>query len=301
MIQLEDERGVRAVQAVHYRTELEVGEGPRWDAVAGLWTWIDIATGSYFEQGAEGPVAQFRAPLGCTVRHEDGSVLGACPDGLYRWDRTTPPQRVRTLPIEVRQLNDGRCDRAGRWWIGAVDESYSNGSLLRVDVDGTVSVMAGGYQLPNGIDWLHDGRTMLHADSYARIIYAYDFDERAGGVTRRRTWWSGIPEDGLPDGLTVAHDGTVWVAFWGGEVVRQFDPDGALLAVLRMPVRQPSSVALGGPDGEEMFVTSAWSGLASADARPDSSDGDCFLLHGIARSRGENLCRVDLTNSGGAR
>lgn len=291
MIELEEDGTVSHMVATVIPTRLSVGEGPRWDAERQRWTWIDIYTGRYFEQGSTSPAAVFPVPLGCTVRHEDGSVLGASADGFYRWDRSAPPARVSGLPVEVKQLNDGRCDRAGRWWVGGVDAEYRDGVLLRVELDGSIAVVAHGYRLPNGIDWLADGRTMLHSDSYAHAVYAYDFDEESGSATNRRVWWAGSPEDGYPDGLAVADDGTVWVAFWGGGVVRRFDPDGRLRAVLRMPVQQPSSIAFGGARGDEAFITSAFADLPGADDA-STPDGDAFLIRGLGRVAADNLCRV---------
>lgn len=283
----------RFLPARAFGTRHTVGEGPRWDPSHRVWTWIDMAEGSYHEGGAA-PAVVFPAPLGCTARHADGSVLGACPDGLYRWNRESAPTRFASLPIAVSHLNDGACDASGRWWIGAVDTTGRNGSLLRVDLDGTVTAVADGYRLPNGIDWIDHGRTMLHADSYGHRIFAYDVDPATGAVADRRVWWQGSSQDGVPDGLTVDADGVVWVAFWGAGVVRAFGDRAGHAeqrAELRIPARQPSSVALGGDDGGEMLITSAASGIAASD--PGYRDGDVFVLEGVAKARAENDCRVD--------
>jgi sugar lactone lactonase YvrE len=70
---------------------------------------------------------------------------------------------------------------------------------------------------------------------------------------------------GVPDGLTVDADGCVWVAFWGGGVLRRFAPDGSLDAELPVPVSQPTSLAFGGPGLADLFVTTARTGLTEAE------------------------------------
>ena len=51
-------------------------------------------------------------------------------------------------------------------------------------------------------------------------------------------------EPGVPDGLCVCSDGSLWVAQWGGGRVCRFDADGRLACELRLPVSQPTSCAV---------------------------------------------------------
>ena len=61
--------------------------------------------------------------------------------------------------------------------------------------------------------------------------------------------------------MTVDTAGHVWVALNGGHAVRRYHPDGTLDREVRLPVSQPTSVCLGGPDMRRLFVTSAYEGL----------------------------------------
>ena len=78
-------------------------------------------------------------------------------------------------------------------------------------------------------------------------------------------------------------DGCVWVAMWGGGVLRRFTPDGQPDAVLPVPVSQPTSCAFGGPDLADLYITSARVGLTEAQLAAQPLAGR-LLRSGPARS-----------------
>jgi D-xylonolactonase len=98
---------------------------------------------------------------------------------------------------------------------------------------------------------------MYFADSVARRIYAYDYDRRTGGLGNRRVLVRVPDNEGLPDGLTVDAEGFLWSAQWYGGCVVRYDPDGKEERRIRFPAKQVSSVAFGGKDLNDIFVTSA--------------------------------------------
>src|SRR3712207_658762 len=87
-------------------------------------------------------------------------------------------------------------------------------------------------------------------------IDVFDYDGEAG-LTGRRPFVTVPEEDGLPDGLTVDRDGGVWVALYGGSSVRRYGADGALEEVLELPVTQVTACTFGGPDLEELYITTS--------------------------------------------
>ncbi len=119
----------------------------------------------------------------------------------------------------------------------------------------------------NGLDWSADGETLYFVDSGEPCIRCYDYDAETGRIGARRgdlAAFSG--PDGVPDGLTVDADGTVWVAMWQGSALRRYAPDGRLLACLSVPVSQPTCPGFGGPGLDCLYLTTAWEGM-SAEAR----------------------------------
>src|SRR5690606_35095010 len=71
-------------------------------------------------------------------------------------------------------------------------------------------------------------------------------------------------EDGVPDGLAVAADGTVWVALArGGHGVAVFDAAGSRVDFVRIPEPMCTSVCFGGDDLRDLYVVSGSDGTGS--------------------------------------
>jgi sugar lactone lactonase YvrE len=60
-------------------------------------------------------------------------------------------------------------------------------------------------------------------------------------------------------------EGGVWVALNGSGAVRRYTPAGELDEVVELPVRQVTACTLGGPGGDELFITTSREGLAPDD------------------------------------
>ena len=69
---------------------------------------------------------------------------------------------------------------------------------------------------------------MYFVDSLRQRITSYAYDVGTGALGEPEPFVD-VPRDaGLPDGLTVADDGSVWVAMAGGGVVHRYDDHGVL-------------------------------------------------------------------------
>jgi sugar lactone lactonase YvrE len=245
---------------------LECGEGPMWDAVEERLLWTDaLEQAVYVRDRATGQTSVLTRDLqvGSIVLHRDGPLVLATGGGLRSWHG---PGDVRDAAMSAQgramdHLNDAIADPAGRVFTGqevySDDEPYEPGVLFRVDLDGTAQVVEEGLSIANGMGFSPDHTTFYLVDSPIRTIYAYDYDVESGAISKRRTLVTLGAEDGLPDGLTVDEVGFIWVARWFGGGISRFDPDGHLERHIELPVMQPSSLMFGGPDLDELFVTSA--------------------------------------------
>src|SRR4029077_5673806 len=63
--------------------------------------------------------------------------------------------------------------------------------------------------------------------------------------------------EGLPDGLAVDAEGFLWSAQWSGACVTGSHPEGRVERRVATPAKQTSSVAFGGRDLTDIFITSA--------------------------------------------
>ncbi|MCR6030730.1 hypothetical protein GGQ22_04645 [Nocardioides sp. zg-579] len=262
-----------------------LGESPRW--AHGAWWWVDAAAGVLWTcgPGLDDVREVVRTGRRMSVAHPaaGGRVLIAQDTDLLVLDprsgATTPWATVPLPPGHL--LNDGSADPAGRFWIGSVDRERrpGAGSLHVVETDGSVRRVAGGITLSNGMVWSGDAR-LLHADSLARCLWEHEVDPRAGTVARSRRSIElppGPDADGpaLPDGLALDVDGGVWVAMYGTHEAWRL-VDGAVRDVVRVPTPQVTSVALGGPDGRDLLVTTAQEDMDAAALAADPAAGRVF-------------------------
>lgn len=141
--------------------------------------------------------------------------------------------------------------------------------LVHIPKDGGPSVAAEGLIFPNGIALSSDERTLFVAETYAARITAFDRDER-GSLSRRRVFVSlddsAIPATAtagdvrlacLPDGLAVDRSGRLWMADAKGPAVQCFSAAGDRLLSVSTAPYSSYAVAIGGHDGQQLFVCCA--------------------------------------------
>ena len=68
-----------------------------------------------------------------------------------------------------------------------------------------------------------------------------------------------LPEGmGNPDGNTIDEDGMVWIAYFGGACVSQWNPHtGQMLKKIDVPAYNVTSIAFGGKNLDELYITIA--------------------------------------------
>ncbi|MCL6433818.1 MAG: SMP-30/gluconolactonase/LRE family protein [Leptolyngbyaceae cyanobacterium HOT.MB2.61] len=267
-------------------TRARLGEGPCWHAATQMLYWVDI----YNHR-----VHQFDPATKHTRYFEiDDMVSCAVPAGLYQLiiakrhslafldtrDGSVTP--ILTIEAEARhprnRLNDGKCDSAGRFWIGAMHPENPVCGLYRYDPDGSLHQMESGLTISNGLGWSPDEHTFYLTDTPQQRIYAYDFDLQSGSIRNRRVFIDLSNESFFPDGITIDRNGCIWSAMWDGWCVIQFDPDGQEMQRVPMPVQCPTSCTFGGAELNMLYITSASVGLSQAAIEKNFYAGDLFCL-----------------------
>ncbi len=269
--------------AVHAHAEL--GESPSWDAGARVLRFVDAHSGTVYRyDSADGSLASCRVgqPIGAVVVREGGGIAAAVRDGIGLVDESTGALDL-IAPIELdapgSRMNDAKCDPAGRLWAGtmALDLTSGAGSLYRILPDHSFTRIVGEITCSNGLGWSPEGDRMYYIDTFAGGVDVFDFELGNGEVSNRRRLVSFSPEDGIPDGLAVDSEGHVWVALFGGGCVRRYAPDGLLVDRLELPVSQPTSVAFGGDDLGDLYVTTATYQLTAEQLEEQPHAGATFV------------------------
>jgi len=83
---------------------------------------------------------------------------------------------------------------------------------------------------------------------------------------------------GWPDGMTSDTDGNLWIAMWGGARLTQCAPDGTLLAQFGVEATNVTSCVFGGPNMNELFITTALVGTDASSFRRFPQAGGVFRM-----------------------
>ena len=267
----------------------ELGEGPLWDVAEQRLYWIDSHGRAVHRVDARGEQARsWPVPehIGAFCLRAGGGALVALRDGFHFLDLDTGALEKLSDPeahIRRTRLNDGKVDRQGRFVCGGMDyeEREPLAGLYRLDPDRSVTKLEDAIVVSNGPCWSPDGRTFYFADTWARRIWAYDYDLATGDLLSRRIFadFEGHLR-GYPDGATVDAEGFVWCAeVYGGRIVR-FAPDGTIDRLVGMPVDSVTSVMFGGADLDILYVTSMARPFRGR-RRQEREAGGLFAVHGL--------------------
>lgn len=266
----------------------ELGECVLWCERTGRLLWTDIPAATLWSHSpSTGRTVSWTMPerLCCfALTGSDDRLLLGLASGLAFFTFSTG-KVTRICDVEAdnpsTRLNDGRCDRQGRFVFGMFngDENPKRavGGFYRLHLDLSLERLP----LPpaaiaNSICFSPDGRRMYFADSQERAILYADYNPCSAEVGRVHTFVAADVAPGEPDGSTVDADGYLWSTRWGAGQVMRFAPDGRLDRVVELAAPQPSCPAFGGADLSTLFVTSAHLGMTDQDRASAPLSGAVF-------------------------
>jgi sugar lactone lactonase YvrE len=265
----------------------KLGEGPVWSVEDQILYWVDIKDGSYSQfDPATGSyeTVSVGVPIGVLAQREGGGLVMATKQGFAFWDEHRHVLDIIARPEELKpfmRFNDGAVDCRGRFWAGTMneeDESQPDGSVYRLQPDGSMQRVLTGFCVPNGLGWSPDNTIMYLADSSRQTIFTYDFDAERGELTHERMLISTADKGYMPDGLTVDNQGYIWSACWNGARIVRYDPHGNIDRVVDVPAYRPTSCVFGGPDLQELYISSSRAGLSEEQLAQYPDSGDLFHL-----------------------
>jgi sugar lactone lactonase YvrE len=263
-----------------------LGEGPVYDSAENALLWVDIegflvhrldlATQAKSEMN----VGQH---VGAVVLRQNGGLVLALRAGFATVDRWGGTPEVVAQPEKDKpnnRMNDGKVDRAGRFWAGTMglSEARGVGALYRLDVDRSVHTMETGITISNGLCWSHDDKHMYYIDTPLGCVDVFDFDAASGQIENRRTLFQIPKGHGGPDGMSIDEDGCLWVAHWGGSAVRRYTTKGVVDQTIRVPASKVTSCVFAGSDLRDLYITSASVGLSEEQKKEQPHAGGVFVV-----------------------
>ncbi len=164
-----------------------LGEGIIWSVEERCLYWTDIESRMLWRYDPDRKAARswkLKAKIGSLSFRRYGGLLLAFERELCGYDPATgselPIARVEGRDPAVR-LNDGRCDRDGRFIVGEFDyDGKGRGSAWSLHPDGSLHHLFGGLDSANSTCFSPDGDIMYFADSPRKEIRAYRYDREAG-------------------------------------------------------------------------------------------------------------------------
>jgi sugar lactone lactonase YvrE len=244
---------------------LGLGEGAVWDHEAKALYFLDIYGRKVLRfDPASGETRSWETPghVGAMALREGGGAVLAMTDSLYALDFASGETTKLAGPAFTSDrvtVNDGAADRAGRFVFGGcsagLEDPQPIGGLYSLDAGHRIAELDHGTCQSNSHCFSPDGRTLYAADSFVNTLYAYDYDLDTGLVANKRVFAVTSDLGGVPDGSAVDADGVVWVSVFQAGKIAAYRPDGGLERVIDMPVKLISSVAWGGVELDQLYVT----------------------------------------------
>lgn len=272
-----------------------LGECPLWDEREQMLWWVDSREPAVKRlDPATGAVMMLSLPeiVGSIALRAKGGLLAATKSGLYLLDPSSGVLEPKVDPekhLPDNRFNDGRCDRAGRFWAGTMSNVNRDpvGSLYRFAADFACTKLRNAVIIPNSLAFGPDGRTMYFADTNRHTIWAYDYDPASGDATRERVFVDA--GSGRPDGSCVDADGCLWNADYGAGRVVRYTPSGEVDRVIEVPAANATCCCFGGDDLGTLYITTATQRLSEDELAKQPLAGSLLAVRpgvrGLPESR----------------
>ena len=256
-------------------------EGPVWLGDSRMLVWSDVPSNCMYSwHEATGAVSPYRLPSNNgngNTRDRQGRLI-TCEHLTRRVTRTEHDGRIVTLADcfagkRFNSPNDVVVKSDGSVWFtdpsfgilsfyeGEKAEPMLPTNVYRMDVDGSLSVVAEGINQPNGLAFSPDESILYIVESRAtpRKILACDVIDGRTLANRRTLIEAGV---GTPDGFRCDVDGNLWCGWGMGgaglDGVHVFNPDGKLIGRIDLPERC-ANVCFGGVHRNRLFMAASTS------------------------------------------
>jgi len=282
-------------------TRHELGECVLWCERTGRLLWTDIPAAILWAyMPATGRTASWPMPerLCCfaLTGSDDRLLLGLASGLAFFTFSSGKVTRICDVEPDIpsTRINDGRCDRQGRFVFGMFNQAehpkHALGGFYRLNLDLSLERLPlPNAAIANSICFSPNGRRMYFADSAQKAILYADYNPCSAEVGHVHTFVAADAVPGEPDGSTIDAAGFLWSTRWGAGIVARFAPDGQLERTIPLAAPQPSCPAFGGPDLTTLFVTSAHLGMSAADRAAAPLSGALFAqaleIRGLPESR----------------
>jgi sugar lactone lactonase YvrE len=267
----------------------ELGEGPVWHAKRQSLFWVDIlnkclyekiffSCNKYYDSKWDLP---FVVSTFAISKSNDGFLWVVTENSFGEFCLATGEYTpVITLPIfEGYRPNDGGAAPDGSFWFGTMEENPTGrkGKVFSISPKGKLTKQLDNIGIPNTFCWSADASTFYLSDSLRQQTFSYSVIKGELIESSEKIHIDLIGGVATPDGGAIDAVGNMWNVQWGGARVAYYDSTGQFLKKIEVPVPQPTSCCMGGPQNLHLFVTSARAGLSEKTIEYYPSSGGVFF------------------------
>lgn len=205
-------------------------ESPRWHndrLYVSDWGGQELITLN--QQSQRAVVAEIQAFPFCMAFLPDGQLLVVTKNAVSKVNHGGSLELYADLSvISDKGWNDIVADGRGNVYVNGGSDGFAGepGLIGLITSDGTVKQVADDLAFPNGMAITPDNSTLIVAESYSKVLTAYEI--ASDGTLSNRRVWAETGEFG-PDGICIDAEGAVWCASGqrclrlreGGEVLQE--------------------------------------------------------------------------------
>ncbi|HEO8420138.1 SMP-30/gluconolactonase/LRE family protein [Niallia sp. FSL W8-0635] len=266
-----------------------LGEGPCWDFRNNILYWVDIEgkkvhmynhiSGKHKQIQLEREVS---AIIPCIKK--DTEFIVTLDNGFHILNIETEQLKFIGDPerdLEHNRFNDGKCDAYGRLWAGTMcrDGKKKDAALYCLDNEGKWTEKISHLSISNGMAWTSNNEYLYHIDTPAQTVTRYEYDVEAGDLGKAKQIIDFSKEEGFPDGMTIDSQGMLWIAHYGGGRVSRWNPEsGEKLREILLPAPNVTSCTFGGKKLNELYITTARSGLDEEKLKQYPQSGGLYKV-----------------------
>lgn len=283
-----------------YRGKLT--EGITYDARNNTLLWIDIIVGEIhrvsLDDTSKHEILKWQAKIesvGAIALTKEIDAIVICGKyGLAKGDFTNGNiEYFFKYPHDAKQQlrlrsNDGMVDPWGHLWIGVMNDFpvatvegiKPEGKLYRINTDDfTIETMIDNTLIANGLAFSEDGKEFFWTDSLTFTIWKFDYDYKTNTLSNKRPFIETKKiypefESPEPDGLVMTKDGDIYSTIFSTSTVLHVNAQGEVVEKIQLPAKRITCATIGGPNGDELFVTTGHLDLTEDDCVPDPNDKD---------------------------
>ncbi|MEO9891922.1 SMP-30/gluconolactonase/LRE family protein [Aurantibacter sp.] len=263
-----------------------LGEGPVWDYQNQLLYWVDIEGYKLHQFNPSTKKTYhwvFDEMIGAAVPQKSGLLLLAMEKGLASFNTTTEELTKHDILENSNsnmRFNDGKVGPNGNFWLGTMDKNCGAkaGNFYRVSSNFESDIQIPNTSVSNGLAWTSNKKTFYYIDSPTFKVQAFNFISKNSTISNQRIVINVPEEFGSPDGMCIDEEDMLWVAHWGGNYVRRWNPKtGKVLEKIEVDAPHVTSCCFGGENLKTLYITTARSGLSEKELQEYPHSGGLFI------------------------